>query len=200
MSATARRLARTDTFRMRELSGGNRVYTFRKGVYTQKAGSQTAVCTMRITRGSRPVSLENNACGEIVFGEYFNNPSREAVHIYGSRDGGCNWQIAHTFEPGDIRHVHGITYDRWDDCYWICTGDYENENQLLRASCDFSNVRVVRKGGQHNRFFSLQVFEKTIVAATDTPSETNYVLVIDKQTGEARRALQIENSPFSPVS
>lgn len=195
-SSLSRRIARTDTYRMRELAGGNRVFVFRKGIYVQQAESKTAVCTMQISRGSRPVSLECNPSGDVVFGEYFSNPARDAVHIYSSSDGGLNWQVVYTFKPGSVRHIHGISYDRWNDCYWICTGDYGDENQLLRATCDFSNVQVVRKGGQHNRFFSLQIFEKYIVAATDTPFESNYVMVIDKQSGEARRALEIENSVF----
>ena len=196
VSTLARRVTRTDSFRMREVTDGNHAYVFRGGIYIQNSGSDVAVCTMRIPRGSRPVSLETNSRGNVVFGEYFANQTRKEVHIYGSTDGGMNWNIVYTFEPGAIRHVHGISYDRWDDCYWICTGDYHNENRLIRASCDFTDVRTLRQGGQRNRFFALQVFENKIVAATDTPFESNYVFVIDKQTGEARQAIEVENSCF----
>jgi hypothetical protein len=195
-STLSRRVTRTDCFRMREVTGGKRAYVFRGGIYVQNSGSDVAVCTMRIPRGSRPVSLATNSQGHVVFGEYFANQARQEVHIYGSNDGGMNWDIVYTFEPGAIRHVHGIAYDRWDDCYWICTGDYDNENCLIRASCDFTDVRILRQGGQHNRFFTLQVFENQIVAATDTPLESNYVFVIDKDTGEARQANAIENASF----
>jgi len=196
LSTLSRRITRTDSFRMRKVANGNHAFVFRRGIYIQKPASDVAVCTMRIPRGSRPVSLETNNQGGLVFGEYFANRARKEVHIYGSDDGGLNWDVVYTFEPGAIRHVHGIAYDQWDDCYWICTGDYDDENRLIRASCDFADVQTMRQGGQRNRFFAMQIFENNIVAATDTPFESNYVYVIDKQTGEARRAIEVENSCF----
>lgn len=192
----ARRLLRTDTHRMCELSGGNRVYVYRGGIYIQRFNQATATCTFSVTRGSRPVAIASSPVGDVVFGEYWNNRSREEVHIFGSSDGGLTWDPVYTFPAGAIRHVHGVFYDRFDDCYWICTGDYGNENQLLRASVDFSDVQIVRQGGQQNRFFSIQVFEDSLVAATDTPSEQNHILIIDKETGEAKPVLPVDNSVF----
>ncbi len=195
-SPLAQRVARSAVYRMRILSDGSGVYVFRGGVYRQCNGEATAQLTFRPPRGSRPVSLAVGADDRIVFGEYFRNSERDEVHIYSSIDRGASWQIVHTFDAGSIRHVHGISYDRWLDGYWICTGDVENENQLLFASADFSRVEIRRQGGQQNRFYFLQVLKRQIITATDTPHEQNHIVTIDKSTGEARVAGRIENTNF----
>ena len=196
-SVLARRVLRFDVSRMCELAGGSRAYVAHGGVFVQRPFERTATCTMRVQRGSRPVSLATHPNGDVVFGEYWSNPKREAVNIFGSSDGGQTWRIVHTFDRGTIRHVHEIHYDRFEDCYWLGTGDYGTENRLIRASSDFSSVKTVRCGGQHNRFFSLQIFKDSIVAATDTPLEQNSVMVINKTTGHARQAVEIDNACLS---
>jgi len=61
--------------------------------------------------------------GHVFWGEYFDNPDRKEVHIYGSDDNGATWQAAYTFPAGAVRHVHNIVYDQWADCLWVLTGD-----------------------------------------------------------------------------
>lgn len=195
-SKLARRVLRTDVYRMRCLANGNQLFVFQGGIFTRRAGSDAALKTFAVTRGSRPISLDAKPDGLAVFGEYFSNPLREPVHIYGSRDGGLTWGVVYTFPAGSIRHVHGISYDPWEDCFWICTGDYHDECQLLRAAADFQDVHVVRQGGQHNRFYSILVQSQRLVMATDTPLEENYVCTYDKATGRFDKVQPIENSSF----
>jgi len=196
MSRLGQRVARAEVYRMRVLPDGAHVYIFRGGIYVRRPGERTASITFRVTRGSRPVSLAVSSTGVAVFGVYWANDARDAVHVFGSRDGGATWDVVFTFAPGEIRHVHGITFDRWENCFWICTGDIEAQCRLLRATPDFSDVRDVRRGGQGNRFYSLLVTERDVITATDTPLEENHVCAIDKRSGELRRLAKIENSNF----
>ncbi|MBN8956137.1 MAG: hypothetical protein J0H17_06065 [Rhizobiales bacterium] len=191
-----RRLLRLDVYRMRILRDETLIMSFKGGIFVSSPGSVEANPSFKITRGSRPVSLAIDDDQQVVFGEYFSNPERGPVNIYRTSDGGQSWQIAHQFPSKSIRHVHGISYDRWENCFWICTGDYNDENQLLRASTDFSDIRVMRQGGQSNRFYFLQIFENAIVTATDTPLEPNYITVIDKRTMTADKVAGIENTNF----
>src|SRR5207249_3044949 len=156
------------------------VYVFRRGIYVQAPGAPLAVRTFAVARGTRPVSLAVGRDGVIVFGEYWPNTRRSAVHIYASADSGTSWRPVYTFREGAIRHVHGISYDPWEDCFWICTGDNEAESLLLRASADFRNVTIVRKEAQSNRFFSLLVLEDRLLAATDIPHGQNHICAIEK--------------------
>ncbi|HXV77821.1 MAG TPA: hypothetical protein VD788_16030 [Candidatus Polarisedimenticolaceae bacterium] len=192
----AQRVMRAAIYRMRVLPDGTTVYTFRGGVYVRRPGEPTARRTYAVEKGSRPVSLAAGADGTVVFGEYWSNQARDAVRIFGSRDSGASWEVLHTFRPGEIRHVHGISYDRWEDCFWVCTGDEGDENRLLRASKHFSELRIIRQGGQGNRFYSLIVREHDLVTATDTPLEDNFICTIDKRTAELKHVARIENASF----
>lgn len=190
------RITRSTVYRMRVLPDGGRVYLMRGGVYTQKAGEEVAVRTYAVTSGSRPVSLAVSRDGVVAFGEYIDNSERGPIHIYASHDSGMSWAPVYTFPAGSIRHVHGVSYDPWDDCFWVCAGDYELENQLLRMSTDFRDVRMLRQGGQGNRFYSLLVTEDHLITATDTPLEQNYICLINKRDGALRHLASIENTSF----
>ncbi len=196
MSPLAQRLMRAQIYRMRILPNGNIVSIFRGGVYTQKAGEQMAHLRHKIERGSRPISLANRSGDLIVFGEYWSNDARDPVNIYGSEDGGITWDIVHTFDARAIRHVHGISYDRFEDCFWICTGDYDDECQLIRASKDFSDLEIVRQGGQGFRFYSITVTEDLLLTATDSPIEPNQICLYHKRTDRFDRVAPLENSNF----
>ena len=170
---------------------------------TCSVGSIPSVCrpgtarrSYAVTRGSRPVSLATGADGFTVFGDYWANEVLEPVRIHGSRDGGATWNVVYAFSAGEVRHVHGISYDPYDTCFWICAGDDGDQCRLLRASADFRNVEIVRKGGQENRFYSLLVAKHQIITATDTPFEDNSICAIDKRTGQLRRIARIENLSF----
>ena len=93
--------------------------------------------THPITRGTRPLHITAVPGGAIFWGEYFDNPARDQVHIYASTDDGATWSVAYTFPKGAIRHVHNIVHDPWGDCLWVLTGDYGDECRILRATCDF---------------------------------------------------------------
>lgn len=196
LSPLVQRVTRSSVYRMRVLPNGNRVYLFRKGVYTQPAGTEKAFRTFPVERGSRPVSLDVDARGLTVFGEYWDNPGREAIRIFGSRDGGLTWEVVYTFPAGAVRHVHGISYDKWRDRFIICTGDYGDENRLIEATTDFREVRIICQGGQGHRFYYTMVCEDCLVTATDTPLEENQICIIDKRTGTLDRVATIENTCF----
>lgn len=195
-SALVRRLLREGVYRMRVLSDGHMVFVVRKGIYTLRAGEAEARLTHSITRGSRPVSLACKPGGLVVFGEYFDNAERGPIRIFGSADSGQSWRIVYEFPAGSIRHVHGLAYDRWEDCFWICTGDYGDECKVLRASADFGDVEVVRQGGQFNRFYSVLITSEHLLMATDTPLDHNFIFRLEKRTGEWTRLQQIQNSTF----
>ena len=193
----AQRILRLFAYRMRVLENGNIVVLFKGGIYLYQASNQgRAVRRFPVTKGSRPVSLAARPGGLVVFGEYWNNEERDEVLIYGSSDFGLNWIPVFRFGPGEIRHVHGISYDRWEDCFWIVTGDYGDECRLIRAAGDFSTVETVFKGGQLNRFYSIYVGRSFLATATDTPLEQNYLIMVDKRTGESRKSQAVQNSCF----
>ncbi len=133
----------------------------------------------RMLRGTRPLHITGTPDGQIFWGEYFDNPRRDEVYIYGSVDHGSTWDIAYTFPRASIRHVHNIVHDPRNDCLWILTGDNGAECRILRASCDFKNIDVVLSGNQQARAVALVPMEDGLYFSSDTPLESNHIYRLD---------------------
>jgi hypothetical protein len=131
--------------------------------------------THKITRGTRPLHITAVPGGAVFWGEYFDNASRDEVHIYVSEDSGATWNVAYTFPKGAIRHVHNIVHDSRGKCLWVLTGDYGDECRIVRASYDFRQVDVILQGNQQARAVALVPTESGLYFSSDTPLETNYI-------------------------
>ena len=133
----------------------------------------------RLFCGLRPLHLAVTPSGQVYWGEYFDNPHREEVHIYGSDDDGQTWHVAHTFPAGTVRHVHNVVYDRWRDCVWILTGDEGDECRIIRASQDLKRLHTVVQGTQQWRAVAIVPTSEAVFFASDTPNEANHIYRID---------------------
>ncbi|MEW6404300.1 MAG: hypothetical protein AB1649_21080, partial [Chloroflexota bacterium] len=157
------------------LTDGTLVAALPKAIAVLQPGTCQFEATFRIPRGTRPLALAATPAGHIFWGEYFNNSQRDAVHVYGSSDGGRSWQIVYTFSPDSICHVHSITYDPYADCLWVLTGDEGDECRVVRATPEWSSLEVVLAGNQQARGVTLLPLPDALYFATDTPLEQNYV-------------------------
>jgi hypothetical protein len=137
--------------------------------------------THKITRGTRPLHITAIPTGTVFWGEYFDNASRDEVHIYASADGGVKWDVAYTFPKRAIRHVHNIVHDPWGDCLWLLTGDYGDECCIVRASSDFRQVDIVLQGHQQTRAVALVPTESGLYFSSDTPLEENSIYHLDRE-------------------
>jgi hypothetical protein len=152
--------------------------------------------TFRIRRGTRPLHITAVPGGSIYWGEYFDNASRQEVHVYGSSDTGVTWDVAYTFPKGAIRHIHNIVHDPWQNCLWVFTGDYGDECRILRASGDFSSVEVVLHGKQQARTVAAIPTQEALYFASDTPLEGNSIWRLDPK-GTLSRLAPISSSCIS---
>jgi hypothetical protein len=162
-------------------------------VHKGSASSEFAV-THRIRRGTRPLHITAAADGRVFWGEYFDNPHRDEVHIYSSIDRGQTWDVAYTFARGAIRHVHNIVLDEFDGGLWILTGDDGDECRILRASADFKRVEVVLSGDQQARAVALIPTPDAVYFATDTPLQANRIYRLDRGGGRTERVASISSS------
>jgi hypothetical protein len=163
------------------LSSGALVAAVPKAIVALRPGDTGFRKTHTILRGTRPLHITVVPTGTIFWGEYFDNPAREEVHIYGSTDSGASWSVAYTFPKGAIRHVHNIVHDPWQDCLWVLTGDYGEECRILRAACDFSRVEPVLQGKQQARAVAAVPTSDGLYFSSDTPLESNYIYRLDRQ-------------------
>ena len=142
-------------------------------------GHQDFQVTWRVRRGTRPLAMAVTPGGSIFWGEYFSNPGRDEVHVYGSLDGGSTWDAVYTFPAGNIRHVHSVTYDPYRDHLWMCTGDYGAECRIMRVSNDWKVIETVLEGSQQNRAVRPIPTPQGLYFATDSELEQNYIYRLD---------------------
>jgi hypothetical protein len=180
-SRLASRLFRDGFHALTALSSGHLVGAVPNAIVTLAPNETEFHVSHKVLRGTRPLHLASTPSDHIFWGEYFDNPQRDEVHIYASTDRGAHWDVAHTFHKGTIRHVHNIVYDEWQNCFWVLTGDHGSECRILRASCDFKTVDVVLSGNQQARSAALVPTRDVLYFSSDTPLETNHVYRLDRQ-------------------
>ena len=188
MNGLTSRLFRDGFHALAVLPSGGLVAAVPGAIVTLRPDENKFRVTHTITRGTRPLHITAVSNGGVYWGEYFDNPQRDEVHIYASTDAGGTWAAAYTFPKGAIRHVHNIVHDPWGDCLWILTGDYGDECRILRAACDFSRVDVVLQGNQQARAVALVPTEDDLYFSSDTPLESNYIYRLDRKGNLSRLA------------
>ena len=183
------RLFRDGFHALAVLPSGGLVAAVPGSIITLRPNDSEFHSTHTITRGTRPLHVTAIPSGAVYWGEYFDNPSRDEVHIYGSTDGALSWAVAHTFAKRSIRHVHNIVHDPWENCLWVSTGDYGDECRILRASCDFSQVETVLQGNQQARAVALVPTADGLSFSSDTPLERNFIYRLDFHRNDSQGAL-----------
>jgi hypothetical protein len=170
------------------LPSGELIAALPGAIATLRPGEVEFEVTHVLQRGTRPLNIAAAPDGRVFWGEYFDNPERDAVHVYGSHDRGASWKVVYSFEKGAIRHVHNIVYDLWEECFWVLTGDVGSECRILWASLDWSRVESVISGNQQARAVAAVPREGGLYFASDTPLEQNYIYKLDRQGNLARLA------------
>lgn len=149
-----------------------------------------------LKRGTRPLSFCVSKNKALYWGEYFNNPKREEVYIYGSFDRGESFKVVHKFPLGYIRHIHGIYKDPYTGALWVTTGDTDQESGIWVSENEFKSLEKVFMGSQQVRAVQLLFTKKYIYFGSDTPLEKNYLYRIDKKTKKLEKLQEVENSVF----
>lgn len=151
-------------------------------LYDSKTKALNHTLSLRNCRNVLHQSINSTPDGLIYFGEYGNNGERKSVPVYCSKDGGRSWEEIYTFKPGEIKHVHGCYYDKYEDKIWVCTGDFEGENWLLMADREFKNVKKIGDGQQKYRTCNI-IFTKDYVHwLMDSQLEPSYHITLDRKT------------------
>ena len=148
-----------------------------------------------IPRGSRPLNFCMTESGKTFFGEYFSNYGRNPVRIYGTSDG-YNWDVAYEFAPRSVRHIHGLFWDPYRQGIWILTGDSDTESAIWFTYDEFESVQYRIGGSQHYRAVSVGIEEDRIWIPMDSPTEQNFLHVLNLGTLEINRVASLPSSVF----
>jgi hypothetical protein len=98
---------------------------------------------------------------------------------------GRSWQSVYQFTG--IRHVHGVYYDKYEDCIWTTTGDTNSESAIWVTRDQFANLQRITGGSQQCRAIRLLFTSDYIYFGSDAPEENNYIYRISRNTLETER-------------
>lgn len=156
--------------------------TFQKNVGLFKNGKFTPITGLRrpsrFLRGGVAVDEE----GGVFLGEYLPNTKRGEIFVYYLKPGSTHLEVVHTFGPHEIRHIHGIYFDPYDNCIWTLTGDLPGECKILRTSDKFRTTDVIGAGDETWRAVSIVFREEAMYYATDAEFQQNHVFKIDRKS------------------
>jgi hypothetical protein len=191
------RLLRAGFHDLVELPSGDLIAIVRQAIVRKPAQDPCFSIAHRVTRGSRPLNLCLTPEGRLYFGEYFRNPDRAAVHVYGSEDGGKSWEVAYTFAAGTVRHVHQVAWDPFRQGVWVFTGDEDSECQMLFTADRFRTLEKRFAGRQYFRTVACLFTTEGLLYGTDSPFEENAVQLLELKSGKLRRLQPLPSSSFS---
>ena len=189
-----RRFLRAEITGLYTLDNGDRLAVAKKGLFLFKKGRKVFEKCFAMPRGSKPLNLCFAHSGNIYFGEYFQNMDKQAVNIYCSKDNAQSWNIAYTFEAGNINHIHGLFFDKYTNRIWVATGDRENECIIGYTEDEFKTFHEVFRGGQEYRTCQLFFYKDFIVFGTDTQYEQNVIKKFDRKTLEITELQKVQGS------
>lgn len=144
--------------------------------------------------GSRPLCVVQYN-GTLLYGEYRSNSERSSIGLY-SYDG---WSSKKILAIPGVRHIHGVFYDKFHDSLYVTTGDYGNEAGIWQLELHSEKLELLTGGSQQERAVQLVFSERYIYYGTDTPTESNFIYRIDKESKERERLGAVNSSIFYGV-
>jgi hypothetical protein len=176
----AARLLRQEIRTFCLLSDGTGIAVTKSGIFRGEPTSQRMEFVMSLPNGI-PLNIISDTQDRILFGDYgFNGIKR----IYVSTDKGRTFHEIYQFKENEIRHVHGIQFDSYDDGFWVFVGDFHEQPGIARLSGDLKNFDWVARGSQMVRTVKAIIEPNCLYYGTDTEFEQNYIVRFDKQSGK----------------
>lgn len=142
--------------------------------------------------GSRPLCV-CAANQHIYYGVYTGNPERKPIPLYQYDIAKEEWSSLYTFK--NIRHIHGVFWDKYAKKLWVTTGDFGAEATIWRFD-DKAKPTVVASGSQQTRAVQLLFTEKAVFYASDAPDEQNYIYKLDRQSEKITKLQAVGGSVF----
>lgn len=192
----SRQLFRQGIHHLIPLLDGNVFLTTKKTAYViDKTGNNKYV--FQGYQGNKPA--HQGVCvapnGYIYFGEYTLNPQRDHdSHLYRSIDGGKSFQIVYTMKKNEVRHIHFVKWDPYEECLWLGTGDRDSENLLLRSDDYGESWEKIGGGTQDWRAIGICFTRDNLIWGTDAGSvpDQNHIIKMNRKTNRTEVIADVE--------
>jgi hypothetical protein len=192
----AQRLLRFQVTNVLPLANGDLFVTFDKSVGIVRDGEYQTLKGLE-----RPCRVLRSACssdenGNIFFGEYLANDERGEMRIYRYEAGSESLEVAYTFPPNSIKHIHGIYFDEFTKSLFCLTGDDLHECQILQSFDGFQTVETVGQGDETWRAVSLLFNEDSLFYGMDAEFRTNHIYQFNRETNERKSLGEVSGTVF----
>ena len=192
----AQRLLRFMVTNVVPLDNGEIFVTFDKSVGVIRNGRYRELEGL-----ARPCRVLRSACaidgnGEIYFGEYLANDERGPMRIYRYKPASNELTVPYFFPAGEIKHIHGIYFDRVSDSLVCLTGDKESECRMIRSFDGFETVEMIGEGDETWRAVSMLFDETSMFYGTDAEFRSNNIYRIDRETKERTNLAEVNGTVF----
>jgi hypothetical protein len=149
----------------------------------------------------RPCRVIRSACaldenGNVFFGEYLANDERGEMRLYKYTNGEDSLEIAYTFPPNSIKHIHGIYFDDFTKNLFCLTGDAESECQIISSTDEFKTFETVGRGDETWRAVSLLFDKNSFYYGMDAEFRTNFIYQVNRQTLERKQLGEVNGTVF----
>ncbi len=196
LTRLGRRLARQAVHNLIPMADGSLLFTFARTAGFIRDGRVRFIGGM-----ARPCRVLRGGCarlpdGSIAFGEYFDNPAREAVRVYRVRAGNRMAEEVHRFAPGEVRHIHSVSWDSHAARAVVAAGDIGDECRITAFDADFRSSEVLGMGSEDWRAVSPQYAPDAIYFGTDAQFEQNRLLRYDRATGALTTLAEVNGPVF----
>ena len=173
--------------------GENRALAFVSGsIFYIDTENKEIIGTSRL-RGSQPLHIA--VFGETVYyGEYIRSKKKPPIHLLRSNPPYSEWEEVRQFN--NIRHIHGVFRDPYDETLWLTTGDDDNECWIINLDREGYQTKFIMGGSQTYRAVTLLFSKDYIYYGTDTPEEKNYIYRFKRGTSELEQLAQVGGSVF----
>ena len=133
--------------------------------------------------------------GTVFFGEYTVNINNDnPTSLYRSIDNGMSFQNILTFTKDEVRHIHFVQWDKYENCIWMGTGDKDYECKLMRSTDNGDTWQIVGRGSQLWRAVGVIFTEDALYWGTDagSVSHPNYIMKMDRQRRHIEKVQEIQ--------
>ena len=170
------------------LANGDIFVTAKRKAYTIDAKTGTVKNIFQGYLGNKPghQGVLVAPSGSVFFGEYtINLDHKNDTHLYRSDDNGLTFKVIKTF-PKNVRHIHFVKYDPYEDCLWLGTGDADNECFLMRSDDNGDSWEMIGKGSQDWRAIGICFDKDYIIWGTDAGSvpDQNHLIRMNRISHE----------------
>ena len=168
---------------------GNIIYFVLKGyLYSFDKEVNSLRELMKFESGmSSPLSLCSYKDG-VLFGEYYNNPNKNAVKVYYVDGSGLPKVVC---EIQNIRHVHNIIPGSKSDEFIVFTGDDGDEAGIALLNVESQSFKFLVRGDQKYRGCVGSVLNEKLYYATDSPFEQNSLYSLNLKDSSLLKLLDI---------